>query len=81
MVSYPSSLESIANPLAVLILAGKRSAGRAGFSAKQAEKHLVIAAGRRRQQCLSCSPSRGGPEGKGSKEFPSVGLSMITGGS
>lgn len=80
MVSYPSSLESIANPLAVLILAGKRSSGRAGFSAKQAEKHLVIA-GRRRQQCLSCSPSRGGPEGKGSKELPSMGLSMITGGS
>lgn len=44
MVSGPSSLESVANPLAVLILAGRREdTDRAGFSAKQAGKHLVIA--------------------------------------
>lgn len=49
MVSCPSSLESATNPLAGLILAGKRSAGRAGFSARQAGKHLVIAAGGKRQ--------------------------------
>lgn len=46
MVRRPASLESVANPSAVLVLAGERSAGRAGLSAKQAGKHLVVTAGR-----------------------------------
>lgn len=81
MVRCPSSLESVANPSAVLILAGERSAGRAGFSAKQAGKHLVIAAGGEGSPVCLALPLEGGPEGKGSKEFPSMGLSMITRGS